>query len=295
VEPSCPSLRLSPRWSGDPTILVPATEALRLTRDGGYRELRRDSVCQELASYPRQEMCSARTFVTSARLSSFQLSQFDDAAILSLLGNAIKTGQVVGVQADGHGAGASSDATVEQRRLIASLEAKVRGGLTYQGRRYRLVADVDLARLPSRDSYEVVRHDQGVQVLHGLANEIGQGPAVAPLFVKARSLLTADWRPPFPPDGLILLRKLILVASAPDTSTAITPSQMKALLASQTEATLEIVVLDASDRPFEDVHFTFAAPDDEDHEGELGASGRTQITCAKPGAGVVTLRWQPTP
>jgi hypothetical protein len=240
-------------------------------------------------------MQSARTFVFSARLTSFPLSLLDDAAILSLLGHAIKAGEVVALRGSARTTGVSGNATAEQRRLIASIAAKVRGGINHQGRHYRLVADVDLVRVPSRDSYEVVKHDEAVHVLSGLAQQRGQRSDLAPLLAKASSQLAADWRPPFSPDGLILLRKLPQVASVPYTSAPITPSQMKALLARDTSATLEIVVLDVEDKAFEDIQFTFAAPDDEDHEGDLGSSGRTKITCAKPGAGIVTLRWKPRP
>jgi hypothetical protein len=271
---------------------VLATDAIRLSREGSYRELRRERASQELDGFPRQEMRSARAFVSSARLTSFPLCLLDDKAILSLLGNTIKTGHVVALRADAKAATGTKNATAEQRRLIASIEAKIRGGLNYQGRQYKVVADVDLAGMPLRDSYYVVKHDEAVQVLDGLANQLGQGPEVAPLFAKARGLLTADWGPPFPPDGLILLRRLPRVASTPDTSAPITPSQMKALMEQQSAATLEIVVLDMEDKSFEDIQFTFAAPDDEDHEGELGPSGRTKITSSKPGAGIVTLTWK---
>jgi hypothetical protein len=274
---------------------VPVIDAIRLRREGGYQQLHHDWVFQKLAGYPRREMQSARTFVISARLTSFPLALLDDAAILSLLGHAIKAGEVVALRGSVGAAGVSGNATAEQRRLIASIAAKVPGGLNHQDRHYRLVADVDLVCVPSRDSYEVVKHDEAVHVLSGLAQQLGQGSDLAPLLAKACSQLAADWRPPFSPDGLILLRKLPQVASVPYTSAPITPSQMKALLARDTSATLEIVVLDVEDKAFEDIQFTFAAPDDEDHEGDLGSSGQTKITCAKPGAGIVTLRWKPRP
>jgi hypothetical protein len=192
------------------------------------------------------------------------------------------------------GAGAGQGAarpTAEQRQLIAKIEAQTRNRLSYLGRQYKLVADVDLSKTPQRDSYEVVRREDALQVLDGLANQVGSGPDLPPLLAKAREKLTADWRPPFSPDGLILLRRIkSLAAAKPDADAPITPSQMKALI--QPDVTFEVIVLGMDDKPLNDIQFTIEAPDGEDYDGSLGSAGKTNIKSSKPGAAGVTLSWK---
>jgi hypothetical protein len=236
-------------------------------------------------------MGTVRSFVLSARLTTIPLSLLGDSEILVLLADRVRQGHLVVLCGDSNAGARATGTTVEQRRLIASIEAKTRSKLSYQGRQHKLVADADFGKLPQRDAYEVVRHDEAVRVLNGLASQPGTSPDLSRLLDSARDKLTSDWRPPRPPDGLILLRRATMaVAPRPDEA-PITPSQMKSMLAKEQEATLEIVVLGAGDKPMPDIEFTFAAPDEQDdQQGELGAAGKTSVKSSRPGAGSVTIK-----
>ena len=224
------ALSLSPSWCKGKTILVRATDAIRLCREGGYEELPRMRAWEQLAGLRRQDMGRVRDFVSRARLTGFPLSSFEDGAVLALLRGAIKNQDLVLLRESAGAGKAPARPTAEQRKLIAKIEAQTRNRLSYLGRQYKLVADVDLSKTPQRDSYEVVRREDAIQVLDGLATQMGSSPELTPLLAKAREKLTADWRPPLSPDGLILLHRIPQLASSPDPTMPITPSQMKKLI-----------------------------------------------------------------
>jgi hypothetical protein len=98
------------------------------------------------------------------------------------------------------------DPAVMKLRVIRSIESKTGDKLTEPGRHYRLLRDIDFERFPERNYYHVVRRDEAKQILDALASRPGTSAELAELFGKARDQLTRDWRPPFSPDGLILLR-----------------------------------------------------------------------------------------
>jgi len=232
-----------------------------------------------------------RDFVSRARLTGFPLSSFEDGAVLALLRGAIKNQDLVLLCEGAGAANAPERTTAEQRRLIAKIEAKTRDRLSYLGRQYKLVADVDLSKTPQRDSYEVVRREDAIQVLDGLATQMGSSPDLPPLLAKAREKLTADWRPPLSPDGLILLRRSkSLAAARSDTEAPITPSQMKALL-EQCDLSLEVVVLGLRGKELECIEFDIDSPDGETHGGKLPSTGETKITGTKKGGAQVALTW----
>jgi hypothetical protein len=114
---------------------------------------------------------------------------------------------------------------------VRAIEAEARPGLSYRGRRYKVVADIQLGRLRDRDSYEVAGRQDAVAILHALAAESGSRHAeLAAHLNEAADLLTPDWRPPRNPEGLVLLRKTIVhQAVDPDLGPALTPSQLKKL------------------------------------------------------------------
>ena len=242
------ALSLSPSWRKGKTILVRATDAVRLYREGGYEELPRVRAWEQLDGLGRQDMGRVRDFVSRARLTGFPLSSFEDGAVLALLRGAIKNQDLVLLR-EGAGAGQTpARPTAELRQLIAKTDAQTRNKLSYSGRQYKLVADVDLSKTPQRDSYEVVRREDAIQVLDGLTIQMGSSPDLPPLLAKAREKLTADWRPPLSPDGLILLRRVkSLAAAKPDTEAPTTPSQMKAVAAEAPPDKEEVVCRPCAD------------------------------------------------
>jgi hypothetical protein len=98
--------------------------------------------------------------------------------------------------------------------------------------------------MQGRDYYEVVGQGEARVVLDGAAKE---APASAEPLRKANEKLSKDWRPPLHPDGVVLLRRIPVQASAPkEEGPAITPSQMKQLLTGWFEL---IVVWDDTGQP----------------------------------------------
>jgi hypothetical protein len=169
----------------------------------------------------------ARHFVSDLRLNSFPLSQMDDHEVLEIIRQALSNRRLVAIQ-KGAEQPAIPSVTVQLRRLVAQVEKATRDKLSYQGRQYKLVVDVELASTPGRDYYEVASQSEARAALDSVAKI---SPASADLLKQASEKLTKDWSPPSRPDGLILLRRIPAQASAPkDTGPAITPSQMKRLL-----------------------------------------------------------------
>lgn len=280
------ALSLSPSWCKGKTILVRATDALRLCREGGYEELPRVRAWEQLDGLGRQDMGRVRDFVSRARLTGFPLSSFEDGAVLALLRGAIKNQDLVLLR-QGAGQGPARP-TAEQRQLIAKIDAQTRNKLSYLGRQYKLLADVDLSKTPQRDSYEVVGREDAIQVLDGLATQMGSNPDLPPLLTKAREKLTADWRPPLSPDGLILLRRIkSLEAAKPDTEAPITPSQMKQML--QPSGIIEIELTDDDGQPVGGEAFELLLPDGSKRSGQLDADGYTKVTSIPEGTCQVTF------
>jgi len=124
-----------------------------------------------------------------------------------------------------------ADQTACRRLLVREIDQSTGGRLELAGRRYKLVADCDLANVPGRDQYEVLNRDLAGRLLDGLAASPGTSPELIRLLGQAREQLTRDWRRPFSePDGLILLRRIpVPRRSAVAHEPAITPSQLKAL------------------------------------------------------------------
>jgi hypothetical protein len=242
----CAAFAFSPSWRVKRLVLVRATDAIRLCRNGDYEALSALQTSAQVESLGRRDMGGLRDFVARAKLPGLPLSFLDDQQVLALLRRLLRTREVVALcESDGAGV-EKGRASAVQRRLIQEIDRKTRGKLVLAGRRYKLVADVDLAKLPDRDSYEVVRHDEAAKVLDALAAENG---TAADLLAKAKQGLTRDWRPPLFPDGPILLRKTVTMqASGPDLATAITPSQLKKMLV-KTEW-IEIVANDELGNPY---------------------------------------------
>jgi hypothetical protein len=244
----CVSLKLTPPGCNETVILVRTTDALRLCREGGYEEMPAQQAELSSNGLVRRDMDALRDFVARAQLSRFPLSSLDDSELLALIRDSIKGKDVV-ILREGEGGEGESDATVELRRLIKQIEHKTQGKLSYLGRRYKLVADADLKRVPNRDSYEVAKNEDARKVLDGIAGQSDTPNDLVALLVKARNKLTRDWRPPLHPDGLILLRKIIgYGASSNLTDEILTPSQIKKRHA-KTEW-IEIEVFDELGKPY---------------------------------------------
>jgi hypothetical protein len=208
-------------------VLVSRLQGMRMCADGSWENVPAERALWELKSSGHQRLWDLRKFAAELRLSGFPRDHVGDRALLALVHNAIRLGDLVALR-EGKGQAVLGE-TIVLRRLVAKIQTETRGSLAYRGRQHKLVVDIDLATTPDRDSYEVVGQAEARALLDGLAK---QSPASAESLQKASDKLTKDWRAPFSqPDGLILLRRIPVQAPAgKDLGPTITPSQMKALI-----------------------------------------------------------------
>jgi len=228
-------------------LLVSSMEANRLRREEGCQELPADQALGLFQTLDRLAVSGVRRFVEEARLSSFPLREVSDSALRDLVRGAIKAGRLIALR-KGEGDDAAMKASADLRRLVRLIEQQTTGRLSYAGRRYKLVVDVDLGKVPGRNNYEVVGREAATRVLDGLAKQSGASGPLGTLLGQAGAKLTPDWRPPFSePDGLILLRGIpVAQAVATDVGPAITPSQLAKLKDPQKkDAWIKIHLVDA--------------------------------------------------
>jgi hypothetical protein len=276
------SLSLTPSWSKEKTVLVRATDAIRLCREGGHEELPSRSALGHLDGLRQQDMVRVRDFVSSARLTGFPLSCFEDGNVLGLLRGAIANRDLVVLREGANPASADGSTTADQRKLIAKIEAKTRAKLNYSGRQYKLVADADLAKIPERDSYEVVRREDAIRVLEGLTWQAVVAPDLVAMLGTAGDKLTSDWRPPLQPEGLILLRRIVSLQAVTDSAEpALTPSQLKQLF--QPTGIIEIELIDTEDQPVAGEVWELVLPDGSKRSGQLDDKGYALITAVPEG------------
>jgi antitoxin (DNA-binding transcriptional repressor) of toxin-antitoxin stability system len=217
---------LTPSAHKDRVWLMRATDAIRLCRTGSFRALPRHQAELHLTAMALKSRPALRDFIDRTRLSSLPLCRVDESRLTELLRRLVAGGELVLAQECAEVV--SSSASARQRRLIREIQAKFGQALSHEGRQYRLVADVDLGRMVGRDFYEVSSHKEAIQVLEVVSKR--SDPSVAVLLEQARGLLSPDWRPPFAPDGLVLLRRPVAVVAPVRLADAITPSQMAKLM-----------------------------------------------------------------
>ena len=228
-------------------------------------------------------MATVRAFVSSARLTSFPLATFDDRGLLSLVQGSIKTSELVALRKFKGELEGDASAIVKQRRLLRKIEGMAGRTLNHAGRSYKLVADADLAKLPARNSYEVVGHTEAATVLDALAQQSGTAADLVASFALARSGLAADWRPPHLPEGLILLRKIIALQSFIATTEPVySPSQLQRLF--QPSGVIDIELVDMDGVPAAGESWELVLPDGSKRSGQLDQVGQATIT-AVPNAG----------
>jgi hypothetical protein len=229
-------------------------------------------------------MGDVRCFVARTRLCGLPLRDLDDVKLRGLLRTGVLGGELA-VLRESEGGAATDSRDARLRRLVREIGARSGQRLGHAGRQYRLVADAQWARLPDRDSYDVVNHRDAVAVLQGLAEQVG--PELAKLLLEATGLLTQDWRPPLGPDGLVLLRKAPRrVVPKPDLGPALTPSQIKRLMEEQKEEIIDWTLwieLDPDDPKAQDDTVILLDAGYEEVE-RMPLSG-----CPKSGSGVLVI------
>lgn len=283
---------LVPGWVREKTILVPATAGLRLCSLGTHRALPWRTAVARLDDLPHRDRHALRDFLSRARVFSSSLASLDDQAFLARVRAALRTGALLVLEPNagvGHG---KNDTLRAQRRLVRDIDARTRGRLAHGGRQYKLVADLDLDRVPNRSSYEVVSQDEAARVLAAYA-DANPGPDLVPLLEEAIGKLTRDWRPPLSPDGLVLLRRIPTVSAHPTSQEpALTPSQ---LLKARNSDWIEIEVVevfDGEEEPYTGA-YRLVLPDDKVVEGDFGPDGFYGNHAIPSGSCQLALRRQP--
>jgi hypothetical protein len=175
MEPDCPSLTISRFLAEEKIFLVGALDALRLCGNGEYEAMHPTQALWEFSWPGFRFDWQIRSFVAKTCLTLTPLSFLSDADVLDIIKRSVQNRNLVALKKVAQVAG-PADPTVEMRRLVRDLETKTRGKLNESGRAYKLVADVDLKRVPERDSYQVVAQDEGRKVLDALAKAAWHGP-----------------------------------------------------------------------------------------------------------------------
>jgi hypothetical protein len=191
----------------------------------------------DVARHGRAWLCDV---ILRARPTSFPLSGSPDWQLAELLKGLVASADLVLVRESAEGGGDGDSSSVKQQRLVRKIEAKLRHPLSHAGRRYRLVADTQLQRLPGRDVYVVVGRSDAARILDAVAGQ--SDPSLADLLGQARDLLSRDWRPPLVPDGLVLLRRTSEAVAPAPLEPAMTPSQLAKLMEPKLTFTLSLRV-----------------------------------------------------
>jgi outer membrane protein OmpA-like peptidoglycan-associated protein len=242
-------LGLTSPWNAERVLLVSATEAVRLIREDGYQAVPLHRALALAESAATRDTSTLRRFVGRVQHGGYLLSDLDNAAVMRILHARVRSGALVAVRAGDDGDRGESAGEIQQRKLVREIEAVSRRRLNHGGRSYRLVVGSSLGRLPDRDSYEVVSQRDSVTVLRTLAGENASGAAqLAKLLSQAVGLVSKDWRPPLSPDGLVLLRRIIVQhAFNADPGPALSPSQLKKLGQSDW---IEVELVDQDGEPY---------------------------------------------
>ncbi len=208
-----PSLPLTPPWHPGRLLLVRATDAISLCRDGSYEKLSAEQGLPHLRGAEWRGPAEARDFVARLELSSRPLHACDNSTLFNQMGQWIQAGTLVVVRQMAEGAGKQTPWLLKQRRVLRSLRQAKSHALRFESRTYRMEAGADLGQIANRDDYEVVGRAEAMRVLDGLAQQAL--PADASLLQEARNLLTPDWRQPMGPDGLVLLSRITVRQNSP--------------------------------------------------------------------------------
>jgi hypothetical protein len=281
VKDTVVSLSLVPPWQKEKVLLVRAADALRLCHGGGFAEVPYPHAQAYLGALHRREMGKVRDFVLRARIPAPPLAGLDDDALWALLVAWVGNRELRVLVGAETAVSETDKALAERRRLVREIEQQTRGRLAHGGRSYRLVAGEDLGRLPDRDRYEVAGQGEAARVLDAVAREHGGGTVGLPgLLAQARAKLARDWRPPFEPDGLVLLRRVPVLTAQKQEAPAITPSALRKL---RDEGWIEIVFVDAGMEPVADVDFDLKLADGGAKSGKTNAKGLARCEGITPG------------
>jgi hypothetical protein len=279
-----PSVAISSFHGGqleEHALLVRKLDALALCQHGDYELVQAfDTLCS-FDGNARSMLWQLRDFLVKARLWGVDVSSLDNDRLIHLLRARICGGELVGVRRSKASVAREGDnAAATQRRLVRSIESAAKG-LAYGGRHYKLVVGTDLARTPERDSYQVVSREEAGRLLESMAGQAAGAGGLKDLLPKAIEQLSRDWRPPFLPTGLVLLRREAVPRRAPTaTEAAISPSALRKL---RDEGWIEIAFVDAGMEPVAGVDFDLRLADGDSKSGTTNKNGSARFEGITPG------------
>ncbi len=228
-------------------LLVNPATAAQMTRAGRGVALAARESERTWAIVDRRSFRDLRGFLARAGMSRLDLAGLKDDGVSAMVRQRLRDGSLVLFrEGEGVGRDRAHDKTATLRALVRAIDGQ--GALSHAGRSYRLVVDVDFPGSVKGNSHEVVPREEAVHVLRSMADAPSASRRLREDLHKASEKLTEDWRPPFAPDGLILLRRGRLLQGTRAEEAAITPSQMARLLKKKDWIEIEVVYDD--DKPY---------------------------------------------
>jgi hypothetical protein len=274
-----PSLHLTPPHAEQPIVLVHAVDALKLCHGGAGIALARGETDLIVASLGMRQLPAARSFLSRLGLRGVDLTRLRDDQVREWLRRQVASAQLVAVRVGAVDTGGSKP-LLELRKVVRQIEALLQGKLVAQGRQHKLVAGDDLNKLVDRNRYHVVGQADARAVLASVARQSGVGGVLPELLAKAGDKLSRDWRPPFSPDGLVLLRQIPVLAAHKSVTEAVSPSAIRKLL---DEGWVEIVLVDAGMEPVPDADFEVKLPDGQTKTSTTDKKGAARFEGILPG------------
>jgi hypothetical protein len=281
VQSITPLLPISTLGAGDNQLFLSTRlDALILRGRGGYEIASTLDTIGELDLPTRRCSWELREFAASPRVLGIGSASLTDQRLMQLLRERVRTGDLVGVRRSNGGVDDKDDALGAARRLVRAVDAAAPTGLANAGRRYKLVVGVELAKTPDRDSYQVVGRDEARSILGSIASQPAGAGKLKALLPEAMERLSPDWRPPFEPDGLVLLRRMAARMPGPRTESPITPSVLRKL---RDEGWIEIAFVDAGGEPVANVDFDLRLADGQSQSGKTNNNGSARLEGVTPG------------
>lgn len=271
-------LPLTSRLDKEFVVLVPSVDAIGLCSGGGGAREPSPTAIALVERFARRRMTDLRDFAARTGLRCVALSRTDDSHLLDLVRAAVRAGDLVAVRRTHGDQGDPSD---DLRRLVRRVESAAHAGLRHHGAHYKLVVAQSLSATPERDSYQVVPQAQARKVLNAIAAQTSGQGVLAALLADADGKLSQDWRPPFSPTGLVLLRRTTRPAMlATAREPAITPSALRKL---KDEGWIEIAFVDGGGEPVADVAFDLRLADGQSKSGKTDKKGSARLEGITPG------------
>lgn len=283
-----PSLHLTAFSAPQPVVLVHAVDALKLCGNGGGRALSRGETVALVGALGPRQWWTVRAFVARLGVRGVDLTRMRDGELGGWLVRQVSAGQLVAVRTNDAPSDAGGDkALIELRKLVRQIETQLQGKLVADGRRHKLVAGEDLTKLADRDSYHIVSQAEARAVLDRVAGSAGGSGVLPGLLATARGKLSRDWRPPFEPDGLVLLRRIPVVAAhKPALAEVMSPSALKKL---RDEGWVEIALVDAGGEPIVDADYEVKLPDGQTKRSTTDPKGAARFEGIMPGECLVSF------